>query len=149
MQHTTCRYVHIFLFVSTFETYPPVLSNPSVLYIHLPTLLSSTTLLLPINRSICSSTPIPTSRPSSHPSFLSPLVPTPLFLPFPFFFLPSIPPVWIMQQPRSCTAIVLHFNVNVVSLSQLLGHYHPSRLIIVIQIPRQTMHITENKGTRM
>lgn len=110
-------------------------------------------IFLSINCSIHSPSPIPPSPSSSHPSFLSPLVPTPHFLPRPL----------LLRHPsclNNAAAAQLHchcprFNVNVVSLSQLLGHYHPSELIIVIQIRTNKTHYgeqrrahVENKGPR-
>lgn len=123
------------LFVSTFQTCPPMLP--------------------PLQTPLCSIHPsalppslrysiIPIFPLSSHPSFLSPLVPTPHFLPFPFF---SIHPSRLNNaDPTQLHCHCPRLNVNVVSLSQLLGHYHPSQLIIVMQRHRQTIHIRENKG---
>lgn len=147
----TCTPIHLtFLLLVHPQPSPPSLphyNHPSVLYIHLHSLPPSTNLLPSINCSIRSPTPIPIFPPSSHPSFLPPLVPTPHVLPFPLF---SIHPSCLNN--AVATQLQCHcpcFNVNVVSLSQLLGHYHPSQLIIVIQIHGQTKHITENKGTRV
>ena len=119
--------------------------HSSVLYIHLPS-LPLPPLFPSINRSIRTLAPIPTF-PSLVSSFLP--VPTPHFLPYPFLS-PSIHPSHLNY--AVATQLQCHcprFNVNVVSLSQLLGHYHPSQLIIVIQIHGQTKHITENKGAQV
>lgn len=48
-----------------------------------------------------------------------------------------------MQQHCHCP----RFTVNVVSLSQLLGHYHPSELIIVTQIRTNQTHDGEQRNT--
>ena len=98
-------------------------------------------LFLSINCPISSFTSIPCFGSSSHASFLSPLVPTPLF-----FHQPScLNNAVATQQQCHCP----RFNVNVVSLSQLLGHYHPSKLIIVIQTRTNKTHHREQRSTNL
>lgn len=128
--------------------YPPFLTPlPAFICTVHPSALPSLTPFIPIHKSLY-------TYPHSHPHFPSLVssflpVPTPHFLPYPFLS-PSIHPSHLNY--AVATQLQCHcprFNVNVVSLSQLLGHYHPSQLIIVIQIHGQTKHLTENKGAQV
>lgn len=130
------------------QSYPPILPplRPIICIVHPSALPPSLHHSISIHKLLHTQ---PHSNPH-FPSLVLSFLPAPSCSHSPFSPLFSVHPSCL----NNAVATQLHchcpcFNVNVVSLSQLLGHYHPSQLIIVIQIHGQTKHNTENKGTHV